>query len=432
MRRNAAHRLTVVSLLLLAAATAPASGQEGPPTPPPPGSSTGNAALVKAERLLKEMTAAYQAAPVYADRIVARYSYGGSPRQPFEATLLFGPDTDARIVSGGNTVTAVDGKVAVEYPRFFDRYLEVPLDRDVITTVHKLFGRYGGPMAPAAFRYGKPLPELVDVLGYGLPDKARVSGYREITNVDGEPREQISLVSASGSVAVNVDPETKFIDTLALEYVSANAPVPNFRVTLDLAFNPVVSEKLEKPITFDAAGRLPFSRYEALAGNAFPENVQHVKVTIGEPAPDFSAHTIEGVKVDLASLRGSVAVLCFWAKRNTHSQDAMHVMQEVADWASTSQLPVQVWPFYTLGDGGTTELWERATQYFDNHPFTIGCLMDEGNAVAARYGITGVPMLVIIDQLGNVASVRSGSEQIEAEAIKKDILASLGAAPPGS
>ena len=71
-------------------------------------------------------------------------------------------------------------------------------------------------------------------------------------------------------------------------------------------------------------------------------------------------------------------------------------------------------------------------QHWDAHEFTFSSLLDEQNTVPEAYGLTGVPMLVVIDPEGKVVKVRSGLPDIEAEAIKKDVLQALRADSKGS
>ena len=151
----------VVILLAGAPALSACAQEEGPPVPPP---SSELPALVQAKQLLAEMVRAYQAAPVYSDRVTINNSFGGSARRPIESRILLGPGTDARIDTNGNELIAVDGKMTVTYPSRKDRYIEVPLDGDLLRTAEQVFGRYGGPMGPAAFRYGRPVDELIAVL----------------------------------------------------------------------------------------------------------------------------------------------------------------------------------------------------------------------------------------------------------------------------
>ena len=264
MPRRLAMLLSTLSLpALLAVAcsgegtgTTPVAEQPVPaparPAEPAPTTGGGGEAAAPSEpeaveaalRLLGEMVEAYRAAPAFVDRIVIETSVAGNQQPEQEALVRLGPGTDMWMRTTNNELAVLDGMLYMTYANIPDKYLAVPLQEDALTTLVALFGRYGGTMAPCVLRYGKSVPEILSALAYGLPDEPQISGYRRITDADDRVLEQISLISGTGSVAVNVDPATKMIVSSDIDRLLADAPVPNFRIVSHLEYHPeVVSER---------------------------------------------------------------------------------------------------------------------------------------------------------------------------------------------
>ena len=83
----------------------------------------------------------------------------------FIEAIATGRNLDAKAVR-----KLADGRMFVGYPHIPDRYIDVPLEHDVIDTLRLHFGTYGGTLAQCALRYRKPEEELIFALAHGLPD----------------------------------------------------------------------------------------------------------------------------------------------------------------------------------------------------------------------------------------------------------------------
>jgi thiol-disulfide isomerase/thioredoxin len=119
---------------------------------------------------------------------------------------------------------------------------------------------------------------------------------------------------------------------------------------------------------------------------------------LGKPAPDFAHKTPEGDEVTLASLRGKVVLLDFWATWCTPCIKAMPTMQEFHE---------------TYADRGLVVLgmntWERGdpVKFKKDKGYTYQTLLKTDDAAKA-YALGGIPTFFIIDREGNLARTVSG------------------------
>ena len=116
------------------------------------------------------------------------------------------------------------------------------------------------------------------------------------------------------------------------------------------------------------------------------------RVEAGHEAPTFTLQSYGGDEIPLASLRGRVIVLNFWASW------CIECDLEAADLED-------VWRDYS-GKGVTvlgvayTDTEPAARAYIDRHGMTYPNGPDRGARISRAYGLTGVPETVIIDRDG--------------------------------
>jgi thiol-disulfide isomerase/thioredoxin len=141
----------------------------------------------------------------------------------------------------------------------------------------------------------------------------------------------------------------------------------------------------------------------------------------GDAAPDFRLTGLDGKEVTLASLKGKVALLDFWATWCGPCKAAMPTMQRLHDEYAAAGKPVVI-----LG----VNTWEReddaAKDYMASKKFTYGCLL-KGDELAAAYGIRGIPTLVVIGKDGRIAKVEVGLADTSGAGLRKAIDAALAA-----
>lgn len=113
---------------------------------------------------------------------------------------------------------------------------------------------------------------------------------------------------------------------------------------------------------------------------------------MGKPAPDFAHKTPDGAEITLASLRGKVVLLDFWATWCTPCIRAMPAMQKFHE---------------TYADRGLVVLgmntWERGdpVKFKKEKGYTYQTLLKTDDAAKA-YALGGIPAFFIIDREGNL------------------------------
>lgn len=142
---------------------------------------------------------------------------------------------------------------------------------------------------------------------------------------------------------------------------------------------------------------------------------------IGSPAPDLSIQTLNGKgSISLASLRGKVVVVDFWATWCGPCKEAFPKLEQLSKQNAGSVVVVGVAADDTK-DGVLD--WARA----QGATFPIG--WDDGHSIAKRWNVSKMPTTFILDGSGTVRFVHEGYHDDEAELMARE-LAFLSSEPP--
>jgi peroxiredoxin len=138
--------------------------------------------------------------------------------------------------------------------------------------------------------------------------------------------------------------------------------------------------------------------------------------TPGSPAPDFTLAARDGGKVSLASLKGQVVMINFWATWCGPCRQEMPLLAQL-------QAKYEPLGFTLLGvnvepDSAAAVAWLKGV------PVAFPILFDTDSAVAGRFGVEGMPSTVFVDRNGQVRYVHRGYKPGD-EARYADIIRSL-------
>lgn len=129
---------------------------------------------------------------------------------------------------------------------------------------------------------------------------------------------------------------------------------------------------------------------------------------VGDMAPDFVTHDLDGREVKLSDYRGSVVVLDFWATQCGPCLVAMPHTQQVA--AQYRDQGVVVLGSATNDPRAAFERWVQVNQA--KYPDIIwshdAAERGPNRASRALYGVTGIPTQFIIDREGRIAEIVVG------------------------
>ena len=138
--------------------------------------------------------------------------------------------------------------------------------------------------------------------------------------------------------------------------------------------------------------------------------------TPGSPAPDFTLTARDGGQVSLASLKGQVVMINFWATWCGPCRQEMPLLAQL-------QAKYEPLGFTLLGvnvepDSAAAVAWLKGV------PVAFPILFDTDSAVAGRFGVEGMPSTVFVDRNGQVRFVHRGYKPGD-EAKYADMIRSL-------
>ena len=313
-------------------------------------------------------------------------------------------------MDGSMKITSVGDDVYLTVPVTTDKYMmqKVGDGGSMLSTLNMITGGGGIPDPAVPFRLGdqkdlapKDLPSL---LGMGMVMNPKMTGYR--SSPEGE---QLLLTGGESSSIISLNGKTNLIERIDISTTPPGAPA-GFKMDLAFIIDAKTMKALPQAITFPTDGKTKVSTVEDL----FP---QPVTLATGQDAPGFELDSLDGGKVSLASLRGNVVVLDFWATWCGPCRAGMPAMNDLAMWAASSGEPIKV---FAINIG---EPKSKAEDYWKKEKFGFPCLLDPENASAMAYGAQSIPLTVIIGPDGKVAEIEVGlSFNPQDEASKKSHL----------
>ncbi len=139
----------------------------------------------------------------------------------------------------------------------------------------------------------------------------------------------------------------------------------------------------------------------------------------GQPAPEIGLNDQQGQRVDLASLRGKVVLVDFWASWCGPCREELPVLERLHRTHNAAGLVV-------VGVN-VDEQAANMTRFLERTPLSFPVVHDAQHAVAGRYEPTTMPSSYLIDRSGVVRHVHRGFRASDAAVLDAEIRALLQA-----
>jgi peroxiredoxin len=264
---------------------------------------------------------------------------------------------------------------------------------------------------------GKNIEACVDTFRFNLLEPLRIDGCRRVTGDDKKAYDEVHFVANNGELNVRINPETHFLEGISFQVKPAGAP-DGFLVRVNGTFAPRAST--EPAITFVAGSRSVVNNLTELTSK---------RLTPGSRAPDFALETMDGKKITLQDLRGSVVLVDFWATWCVPCWKALQETQSIADWAAAEKLPLRVFAVNTLEQGkDAEEKSRRVAAFWKSQRFTMPTLFDSNSEMFKAYASPGLPSMVVISPTGTILRYHEGLFPEMGETLKRELRESLAEA----
>jgi peroxiredoxin len=142
---------------------------------------------------------------------------------------------------------------------------------------------------------------------------------------------------------------------------------------------------------------------------------------VGQAAFVFKLPTLDGPDFDLASRKGKIVILDFWATWCGPCMQTAPLFEDVMrEFAGRDVELIGV---------NMEEQPDLIKSVLERHKLRFRVALDRDGAIAPRYGVTAIPQTVVIDREGKIARLFVGGGKKTADALRKSIQELLEAKP---
>ena len=371
----------------------------------------------RARQTIESSAKAYRAVVALRDKLSYSVTAPGSEQESKSEEYAFGPKGSVLVKNALLQAVALDSKLYLTQSDVPDRYVVAPYDGDFGAALHRVAGNgslFEPP--PVALHSGKGVEACLDTLRFNLLEPLRIAGYRHATG--SKEQDEIRFVANNGELTLAIDSKTHFFTAVSFQVRPPGAP-EGFLARVNGTFSPQVLNESETSIDFAPGSR---SAVENLA------DLTSTRLTVGSVAPDFELETLDGKKIALHDLRGSIVVLDFWATWCVPCWTVLKETQALSDWVAAEKLPVAIFAVNTLEQGPESkERLDRVRRFWKSQHFTMPTLVDVHSTMFKAYGSPGLPSVVLISPSGAILRYHEGLFPEMLETLKREAQEHLSA-----
>ena len=308
-----------------------------------------------------------------------------------------------RVVSKGNMSFVSNGKTLWSYADMGKIWSESPAPKDM-KQISKDIGELMGPGSLAMFllegnlMQSQPFMEAASITS----QKGKYPGETDLilkANPSNTPFPTVFFGVTDGP-----EPWINRIRIDMPDTPEANIPSPQ---SMEFVFKdwkasqtPSSSFDWTAPEGWEKVDSVPEHIMKRMSPELSTEEDSPVSGFEGKPAPDFTLDSLEGKSVSLASLKGKVVILDFWATWCGPCRKGLPVLMDIAKKRADDG--VVLW---------SVDMREQPAQvkaFLEKSNWDLPVLMDRDGKVGTKYGVGGIPHTVIIGPDGKIVSVEIG------------------------